>query len=674
MATSTSTAPAVTEPPTSAFARLATELACPCNVGGWPDRFGASLRHATSNASGTSARKPRVLALFAGAGGLDLGFEDAGFDVVGQVEIEKRFVATLQKNAPSHAQAAGASRRQIFHADIRAFVAADNAIADIDFIIGGPPCQSFSAAGRRASGVRGLSDPRGTLFEEYVRLLAELQPRGFLFENVAGITGANGGRAWRQIVDAFAAQGYSVYARVVDAADFGVPQHRERLIIVGARDRGFRFPTPTHGPDSPDKRPLYTAGLALTGLDIARSVPGPVTGKYGGLLELIPPGLNYSFFTEKLGHPRPLFAWRSKFSDFLYKADPQRPVRTIKAQGGQYTGPFHWNARPFTLAELQRLQTFPDRYEVVGGRQVAVQQLGNSVPPQLARVLALAVRSQLFDLSLPGDVTLPTVTAAAPLGFRTRKRTRTAYYRELAAAAHSELPTQRPRPSSDPAWQVPRYTAVLTATHAFDARKDQSGAVGERFAVRAAVDGDVWRFDVRAQRSPKAMGEGQLRVVPTGRWNLPMASVELNFAPLSSDAFTATWKAFEAALRDTGAKIDLVALSGYYQYAPRIAAQLTAQTGRAHTAKDQLFWECLADVVAGVGTRETNSHRFFGQLWGLGDRAVLAFCQQLKAAGYEVRNHHTNPEIRDGSVLVPYAFPTLQPASVQRKKSLFAAV
>ena len=80
-----------------------------------------------------------------------------------------------------------------------------------------------------------------------------------------------------------------------------------------------------------------------------------MNGRYGHLLAEVPPGLNYSFFTEKMGHPRPVFAWRSKFSDFLYKADPSEPIRTLKAQGGQYTGPFHWANRPFTIGEFKRL-------------------------------------------------------------------------------------------------------------------------------------------------------------------------------------------------------------------------------------------------------------------------------------------------------------------------------
>ena len=97
-----------------------------------------------------------------------------------------------------------------------------------------------------------------------------------------------------------------------------------------------------------------------------------------------------------MGHPNLVFAWRSKFSDFLYKADSYTPIRTIKAQGGQYTGPFHWNNRTFSIAGHKRLQTFPDNYDISGNKQTQLHQIGNSVPPQLARILAMSIRHQVY--------------------------------------------------------------------------------------------------------------------------------------------------------------------------------------------------------------------------------------------------------------------------------------
>src|SRR5690606_25256292 len=142
----------------------------------------------------------------------------------------------------------------------------------------------FSAAGRRAAGVPGINAPRGALLQEDVRVLEHLQPTAFLFENVYGITGAQGGTAWEAIQAAFREVGYRTYHRILDAADYGVPQHRERLFIVGTRDADFRFPRPTHGPDSLDGFPFYAAGEAVEGADTSDVTPG-IGGHHGHLLE-----------------------------------------------------------------------------------------------------------------------------------------------------------------------------------------------------------------------------------------------------------------------------------------------------------------------------------------------------------------------------------------------------
>lgn len=320
----------------------------------WPDRFGAAM-HAWSK---SAIKTPiRTLSLFSGAGGLDIAFHDAGFQIETAVEIDERFAASLRANTKDGDCLEGTEIRCL---DVREFHPSGG--EKIDFILGGPPCQSFSAAGRRAAGVQGTQDERGTLFQEYIRLLKLLQPRAFLFENVYGITGAEQGMAWQSIRRGFQEAGYNIAFRILDTADYGVAQHRERMFIVGTRDGNFRFPAPTHGPDSPDGIPHIGAAEAIEGAIVTtQEQQVRLGGRFGHLLEQIPPGLNYSFFTEKMGHPQPIFAWRSKFSDFLYKADPKTPVRTIKAQGGQYTGPFHWENRPFTISELKRLQTFPDR-------------------------------------------------------------------------------------------------------------------------------------------------------------------------------------------------------------------------------------------------------------------------------------------------------------------------
>lgn len=203
------------------FNYICDTLGCENNIPAWPDLFGTAIsKYLKDNNIPTI----RTLSLFSGAGGLDIGFHDVGFDIIESVEIENKFCQTLELNS-------GEGKRfehsKVNCIDIREFSAEH--LGKIDFIIGGPPCQTFSAAGRRANGVLGTTDARGVLFREYVRLLQELSPIGFLFENVYGIIGAQGGEPWAEILKSFSDVGYKLFYRIVDAADYGVPQHRERL-------------------------------------------------------------------------------------------------------------------------------------------------------------------------------------------------------------------------------------------------------------------------------------------------------------------------------------------------------------------------------------------------------------------------------------------------------------
>jgi len=378
----------------------------------------------------TGLEQIKTLSLFSGAGGLDIGFRRAGFDIRACVEIEPTYCKTLEVNhGPTREFSA---TTDIICQDIREFNADQYVGLGIECVIGGPPCQTFSAAGRRSGGVLGTSDLRGRLFESYCSVLTTLKPKVFIFENVYGLPGANGGGPWREICAAFSEIGYSLTSEVVDAADYGVPQHRERLIIVGTlRGLGmFRFPQPTHGPDSSSGRELVGILNVIKDLQDENEPFHELDGLYGHLLSLVPEGLNYAFFTREMGYPQPYFAWRSKFHDFLYKVDPRTPARTIKAQPGKFTGPFHWKNRHFTIPELKRLQTFPDNYELTGSFAKVMEQIGNSVPPLLAEVLAVSVRQQI--LRPTRKLTYPIRPAGFHSSFRRRQRERTVDFKNLA--------------------------------------------------------------------------------------------------------------------------------------------------------------------------------------------------------------------------------------------------
>lgn len=341
-----------------------------------------------------------ALSLFSGAGGLDIGFHRAGFRIIACVEKEESFCRTLQLNLGQYLE----PDCKILQRDIRQLEPAEISVDHIDFIIGGPPCQSFSAIGRRAGGIDGIRDERGSLFEHYCRLVQHYQPKGFLFENVRGILGANQGKDWQFIVDAFAQLGYQLFYRVLDCADYGVPQHRERLILVGTQGGDFKFTRPTHGTDSSSQKPYISALEAIADLQDPDEPIHSYSGKYGKLLEEVPPGMNYHYFTREMGYYNPIFAWRSRFSDFLYKAEPEKPVRTIVAKMGAYSGPFHWKNRKFTLQEFKPLQTFPDNYQFAGNHTTQLQQIGNSVPPAFAEQLARAVLQQRVGVPLGLDL------------------------------------------------------------------------------------------------------------------------------------------------------------------------------------------------------------------------------------------------------------------------------
>ncbi len=351
-----------------------------------------------------------AISLFSGAGGLDLGAERAGYEVRAAVEWDRDAAATMEKNF-SHLSA------PVICKDIL-----DTPTAEIlraaglrpgtrpDLLIGGPPCTPFSKSGFWLEYKREGLDPDASLLQAYARVLAEARPHRFVLENVYALTYRNKASrpAFQRLVREIDAAGYHFDAGVLNAADYGVPQARPRLFILGApKDEPVpRLPAPTHGGrwerrlSGNPARPHVTAGQALADL-VTDPEPGEaVNGKYGHLLPAIPPGDNYLFYTARRGHPDPQFEWRSKYWSFLLKLSPDKPAPTIQAQPGPYVGPFHWENRRLRTGEIKRLFTYPDAFEVVGNRSSVQAQLGNSVPPLLAEQVIRAIATPPED-SLP---------------------------------------------------------------------------------------------------------------------------------------------------------------------------------------------------------------------------------------------------------------------------------
>lgn len=345
-----------------------------------------------------------ALSLFSGAGGLDLGVEQAGYRVRAALEFDADACDSLRANFPAASVLQGDIRSISTDEILRA---AGLRAGDVELLVGGPPCTPFSKSGYWLEHKRRGLDPEASLLEHYVRILEEARPRAFLLENVFALAYSNHNRPWLKfLLESFDRLGYHVTQETVLAADYGVPQRRQRLILVGSLDGAPAFPEPSHA--GPHERRIWelgnrvlhvTAGEAIGDLIDRDDLAEPeevVAGKYGHLLPEIPPGDNYLFYTAKRGHPEPKFGWRKRYWSFLLKLDPDQPSPTIQASPGPYVGPFHWQNRRLRVMELKRLQTFPEDFVVCGSRRSAQRQLGNAVPPLLARKIAEVLAAGRF--------------------------------------------------------------------------------------------------------------------------------------------------------------------------------------------------------------------------------------------------------------------------------------
>ena len=364
-----------------------------------------------SRPGGQGRRRPlRAVSLFAGAGGLDLGVEAAGYSVVFAVENDVTATETLNRNRevwfPTLPETEPLDITTLNPNDVMSGLGVGP--GEIDLLVGGPPCVAFSKSGFYLEYKREGRDPRASFLGDYLRFLDALRPAAFIMENVFGLAYRNQSAPFfERLRSGVMRLGYSFTYEVLNAADYGVPQNRQRLFVIGARDgQPLGHPLPTHWGEHERRRPPSNVGALLPHVTAReafkglRTTPEPeesVNGKYGHLLPEIPPGGNYLHYTEHEGHPHPLFEWRSRYWTFLLKLDPKRPAPTLQGQPGPYVGPFHWKNRRLRVPELKRLHGFPDDFEFAGRRRDIQLQIGNAVPPQLGRVVAEAIRDQLWS-------------------------------------------------------------------------------------------------------------------------------------------------------------------------------------------------------------------------------------------------------------------------------------
>lgn len=342
-------------------------------------------------------KRPVCISLFSGCGGLDLGLEAAGFRVAIATDADETCAETYQRNFQGVPYVVG----KIGSVTTDQLLAAGNLKADkVDLLVGGPPCPAFSKSRfYRTEKPRALDDPvAAETIGGYLRVLRDVRPTAFLLENVRGLAYGVHREALTHVLETAAELGYTAKWQIVNAADYGAPQIRERCLVTGALDGAITPPLPTHqksGPTLLDEVPGWvTAGDVLRDLDTEDNASDEghfAGGQHHETLRGIPPGDNYLFYTAERGHPNPKFIWRSRYWSFLLKLSPNLPSWTIQARRSNNMGPFHWRNRILRIEEIKRLQTFPDSFELAGNIEKQWRQIGNAVPPILGQRFGEAI-------------------------------------------------------------------------------------------------------------------------------------------------------------------------------------------------------------------------------------------------------------------------------------------
>jgi DNA (cytosine-5)-methyltransferase 1 len=331
----------------------------------------------------------QCISLFSGAGGLDVGAKLAGATVTTCVEIDQDSVKTLRLNDSSghleiHAE-------DIIGIDFRPYQNSTNTC----IIIGGPPCQPFSKNGYWVKNENRLieRDPRNML-SQFLRAVSEVQPNGFLFENVESLLHPTNRATLQLFLDAAEELGFRCTLYRANSADFGVPQLRKRIFVFGVKKQGAGIPVPlpTHSRTSEidGLKPHEGVGRFIKGFDKAEFFePYEIAneGTYYPELVNVPAGNNYIALSRVEGHAGRTFRSGSRFWNFLYKLHPDKPSITIAAQPGPWVGPFHWNNRRLRVPEIAAIQTFPVNYKFYGSRRSIQKQIGNAVPSMLGEAM-----------------------------------------------------------------------------------------------------------------------------------------------------------------------------------------------------------------------------------------------------------------------------------------------
>ena len=352
--------------------------------------------------NGLGAFSYNVLDLFSGCGGLSYGFEEAGFKVLLGIDNDNKALETFELNHKGAKSICG-DITQITYDGIKKIVGNKK----IDVIIGGPPCQGMSL-----SGPRKFDDPRNRLYLSYIRLVEEVQPRAFVIENVPGLVGLFGGTIKDSILMKFQELDYDVKYKILCAADYGVPQRRNRVIFVGIKNtNNYKFPEPIGSEitcemalsDLPplidslgtDKQPYdnppqndYQRLMRENSKKLYNHVAARHSERVRQIIALVPDGGNYKDLPEEFRNSRNFHVAWTRFSR-------NKPAPTIDT-GHRHHFHYEYDRVP-TVRECARLQSFPDDFIFLGNKTEQFRQVGNAVPPLMARKIAEELKKSLEE-------------------------------------------------------------------------------------------------------------------------------------------------------------------------------------------------------------------------------------------------------------------------------------
>lgn len=344
-----------------------------------------------------SEQKYNVLDLFCGCGGLSLGFEEAGYNVLLGIDIWEDALKTYAYNH-KHSKTLCADISTLLGEDVKDIIG-DNSV---DVIIGGPPCQGFSIAGKRI-----VNDDRNKLYKGFVRMVEYFKPKAFVMENVPNILSIGDGAVRETIINDFKSLGYTVETKVLTASDYGVPQNRRRAVFVGLTKGNFDFDIPMVAEKVTTKEALsdlpeqsiedggkysvestsgYQKFMRINSIGVYNHEVTQHNEQTVRIISMVPDGGNYKDLPKEFQETRKVhIAWT--------RLNSKRPSITIDT-GHRHHFHYKWNRVP-TVRESARIQSFPDDFIFLCSKTSQYKQVGNAVPPLMAKAIAEQLKKQL---------------------------------------------------------------------------------------------------------------------------------------------------------------------------------------------------------------------------------------------------------------------------------------